>query len=83
MARFDESTCLARIREVYPDLANTSVRLHNFADGQFNAILFVNEAVDSETLVFRFPRVEAALRDLPDDINLLISKQRTIHLQYV
>ena len=75
MAKFDESVYLAAIREAYPQLRITSARLHNFADGQFNAILFVNETADSETLVFRFPRVEAALRDLPGEIHLLTGLQ--------
>lgn len=75
MAKFDESTYLATIRTAYPQLPITSARLHNFADGQFNAILFVNEAADSETLVFRFPRVEAALCDLPAEIYLLTGLQ--------
>ena len=75
MAKFDESTYLASIRVAYPQLVITSARLHNFADGQFNAILFVNELVDSETLVFRFPRVEAALRDLPGEVHLLTGLQ--------
>ncbi|MEZ4732470.1 MAG: phosphotransferase [Caldilineaceae bacterium] len=75
MARSDESTYVARIGEVYPDLAIRSTRLHNFAEGQFNAILFVNETAETETLVFRFPRVEAALKDLPDEIYLLTGLQ--------
>lgn len=73
MARFDESTYLTSIREVYPDLAITSARLHNFAEGQFNAILFVNTG--AEALVFRFPRVAAALKELPAEIHLLTALQ--------
>lgn len=75
MAKFDESIYLAAICEAYPQLVITSARLHNFADGQFNAILFVNEVADHETLVFRFPRVEAALRNLPCEIHLLTGLQ--------
>lgn len=75
MARFEESTYVACICEVYPDLAIISARLHNFVEGQFNAILFINEAAETETLVFRFPRVEAALKDLPGEIHLLTGLQ--------
>jgi aminoglycoside 2''-phosphotransferase len=75
MAKFDELTYLDSIREVYPQLAIKSARLHNFTDGQFNAILFVDELTESETIVFRFPRVESALKDLPGEIHLLSGLQ--------
>lgn len=75
MFKFDESTYLTSIREAYPQLAIESARLHNFTDGQFNAILFVEEAGETQPLVFRFPRVAAALKDLPGEIHLLTGLQ--------
>ena len=75
MFKFDESTYLNSIREVYPQLTIKSARLHNFTDGQFNSILFVEEAGETQPLVFRFPRVEAALKDLPGEIHLLTGLQ--------
>lgn len=75
MFKFDESTYLNSIREAYPQLAIKSARLHNFTDGQFNSILFVEEAGETQPLVFRFPRVEAALKDLPGEIHLLTGLQ--------
>ena len=73
--KLDESVCLDSIREAYPWLAIRSARLHNFTDGQFNSILFVEEAATAETIVFRFPRVESALKDLPEETALLSGLQ--------
>ncbi|MBK8798889.1 MAG: aminoglycoside phosphotransferase family protein [Anaerolineales bacterium] len=75
MSKFDASTYLDSIREAYPQLAIKSARLHDFTEGQFNSILFVKEAGATETIVFRFPRVESALKDLPDEVHLLSGLQ--------
>jgi len=75
MAKFDESIYLDSIREAYPELTIKSAYLHNFTDGQFNSILFVEEVGETERIVFRFPRVESALKDLPGEIHLLSGLQ--------
>jgi aminoglycoside 2''-phosphotransferase len=75
MTKLNEKTYLNCIQEAYPQLIIQSARLHNFTDGQFNAILFVNEETTSEAIVFRFPRVESALRDMPGEVRLLTALQ--------
>ena len=75
VSKFDKSTYLNSLREAYPQLAIKSARLHDFTEGQFNAILFVEAVGATETIVFRFPRVESALKDLPGEIRLLSGLQ--------
>ena len=79
MAKLDKPTYLDSIREAYPHLAIRSARLHYFTDGQFNSILFVEEEGETQTIMFRFPRVESALKDLPGEIHLISGLQGVYH----
>lgn len=76
MAKYDEATYISCIREACPKLVVESARLHNFSDGQFNAILFVDEAQSSEPIVFRFPRVESAAHTDFGGSNILFDEAR-------
>lgn len=75
MARLELSECVQSVRDSYPDLPIRRARLNSFSDGQFNAIVFVNEDDADHSLVFRFPRVEQAIQDMPGEIRLLRALQ--------
>lgn len=64
VAPFRRSNYLARIHAAYPDLRIDRIRLND--DGQYNDILIVND-----DLIFRFPRHDASIEKLEQEVALL------------
>jgi aminoglycoside 2''-phosphotransferase len=69
MGSTDQHRLLQRVTAAYPDLPIATARLHT-AEGQFNDILIVNEA-----LVFRFPRSPHVAATLAAETALLARLQ--------
>lgn len=68
------SAYISRIREVVPDLAIASARLHT-TDGQFSDVVFIND-----TLVFRFPRFASVVTTLATETAALRALQGRLPL---
>ncbi|MDM8527204.1 phosphotransferase [Anaerolineales bacterium HSG24] len=69
------SAYLEPIRTCYPDLTIEQVRFHNDTGGQFNVVLFINNA-----LIFRFPRSTEVADTFTTELKILTYLQPHLSL---